>query len=116
SETFRIREIRVEGDNPEAFRVIDLSGDSLAGRDLTAGASETVDVEFLPPHVGEFNATLVLFLDDDPQPQTPVPIRGRALWVDARGSGGFGCSTGGSPRASAVLVLALLFGARRRRR
>ncbi len=114
---FVIREVRFEGDNATVFRAVDLDGESLEGRPFLAGESIRVDVVFNPSHVGLFEARLVLFLDEDPDYVKLIPVRGRALYVDAHGSGGFGCSTGGgSQGAMALLVAALGLVVRRRRR
>jgi MYXO-CTERM domain-containing protein len=105
---FRVREIKILGD--DVFN-LDAKSD---GELLPLGASK-YDVIFVPPHVGEFSATAQLFLDMDPIPQTSVEIRGRALFVDAHGSGGFGCSTGQGTGGGMLLVLGALLLRRRRR-
>jgi len=70
---------------------------------------------FSPPYPGEFEATVVLYLDQDPVAQQPVPIRGRAVYIDAHGGGG--CQTGGDTRGAALLLVAgVLVILRRRRR
>ena len=114
---FVIREIKVEGDDFDMFQVQDLDGKSLDNRSLAAGESLRVDVVFNPTHVGDFEATLVLYLDEDPQYVRLIPVRGRALFIDAHGSGGFGCSTGnGSRGAMGLLIVVLGLILRRRRR
>jgi MYXO-CTERM domain-containing protein len=112
---FRIRQIDVTGTDADAFEAVDLSGGSLSDRALPATAMESIDVIFKPSHVGDFAAMLIVYLDDDTEPQAIIPVRGRALWADAHGSGG--CSTGGDSRGGLVLVLGVLgFAIRRRRR
>jgi MYXO-CTERM domain-containing protein len=114
---FRIAAIMVDGVDAEAFEVVGLDGESIADRMLPAGQNVAIDVIFKPDRVGDFEASLVLYLDDDPISMTPVPVRGRALFVDAHGSGGFGCSTGHGSRGMMLLVIgALALVLRRRRR
>ncbi len=115
---FTIRDVTVqgEGDVSDMFEVVDLSGDSIKGRKLAAGENLRVDVVFKPTYVGNFEATLLLYLDQDTQAQRPVSVRGRALFVDAAGSGGFGCQTGRTSRGAMLLVMAALVLVLRRRR
>lgn len=107
---FKIREIKLGGD--PVFELDNVSG----GMDLAHSATSTFDIVFRPPTIGEFQGTLTLFLDQDPVAHTSVPVRGRALFVDAHGAGG--CSTaGGGGAGTLVLVLGALglVVARRRR-
>ena len=105
---FHIREIVIEGD--DVFAIQDLS----ANADLPAGATKKYDIVFSPPRIGEFEATAILYLDEDPTPQMSIELHGRALFVDAHGGGG--CSTGRGMGAAMVGILgALLLGRRRRR-
>lgn len=108
---FMIREIKVEGEQAEVFEVQNADGVRPENVMIMPGETQQFDVVFSPRFVGDFEATLALYLDEDHVSQTPVPIRGRALWVDAHGSGG--CSTSGGSGLGLALGLLLL---RRRRR
>jgi outer membrane protein OmpA-like peptidoglycan-associated protein len=66
---------------------------------------------FTPNAEGEFTADLVVTLDQDPQ--QPVKLIGKGLYVDTGGGGG--CSTGRGNGIAMVLVIAALVLARRRR-
>ncbi len=108
---FRIRDMKLAGD--PVFEIENVAGDS----DLAHGTNAKFDIVFRPPTIGEFQGTVTLFLDQDPEAQTSVPIRGRALFVDAHGAGG--CSTTGGGGAGTGLVVLGAFGLvvlRRRRR
>jgi MYXO-CTERM domain-containing protein len=111
--TFTIASISIVGDDADAFRLVDVSGRGFSNVALGAGAHEDFDIVFSPSHVGEFRATVSVLLDEDMTPQRPVPIRGRAIYVGAHGSGG--CSTGGDAGGATVLVLGLVLVLRRRR-
>lgn len=118
---FPIREILVkdiDGKETDVFQVVNRStGDKLDGFMLNAESNVEVDVIFTPTYPGDFEAFIEVYLDEDPVPQTPIPVRGRALYVDAHGSGGFGCSTGHGSRGAMLLIvgaLALVLGRRRR--
>ena len=110
---FKIREIKLE---PEGvFRIEGLGGGAISNMDLPPGANEQFEVVFLPPAVGEYTANMTLYLDQDPLGQRTIEVRGRALFVDAHGGGGFGCSAsrgGGGPLA--LVLLALMRRKRRR--
>jgi MYXO-CTERM domain-containing protein len=97
------------------FEIIDSQGDEPSNLPLDPGGTHSFDITFTPNEVGDFEATATLYLDQDPSPQAQVTLRGRGLYVDARGGGG--CSTGGG-KSSGWLALALgaLVAARRRRR
>lgn len=110
---FKIRDIKF--DVPDVFRVEALGGGSVAGTTLPAGASQQFELVFLPPEVGEYTANMTLYLDQDPLGQRTVQVTGRALFVDARGGGGFGCSTGHGTGGGMALVLAVLLCRKRRR-
>jgi MYXO-CTERM domain-containing protein len=111
---FVINHIEVSGDDMDAFEAVELGGGSLDGHALPAGAMTSVDVIFKPTHVGEYSAVLAVYLDEDTEPQALIPIRGRALWADANGSGG--CAAGHDSHGGLVLVLGVLGLATRRRR
>lgn len=117
---FTIANIAVDSiDGAEgSFEIIHVSGDDPAGMTLAAGGAQTFDILFTPTEVGDFQAIATLYLDQDPTSQAQVTLTGRGLYVDARGGGGFGCSTTGNGSSGwLVLVLgALLAGARRRAR
>ncbi|HEU0035308.1 MAG TPA: choice-of-anchor D domain-containing protein [Kofleriaceae bacterium] len=103
---FRIHEIQIEGDafaidNPPADLLIDPMG------------TQTFGVTFTPEAEGEFTATAFLYLDGDTTPQAAITLRGRAVFVDAHGSGG--CAAGHDVGFGAILVVALAFALRRRR-
>lgn len=104
---FKVREIKF--DMPDVFHVENIGGGSVDNGDLAVGASNTYEVIFTPPKVGEYTANMTLFLDQDPTAQRTVEVRGNALFVDAHGGGGFGCSTGnGAGGGTALALLALL--------
>ncbi len=110
--TFFLREIVIEGD--DVFEVQDETGATASNRELAPGSTERYDIVFTPRTVGEFHANVTLYLDQDPSAQASIPIRGRALFVDAHGSGG--CATGRGAGSGMALVLgAMLIGLRRRR-
>jgi len=105
---FQIRAIEIEGD--PVFQIEGLATDE----QLPASGTKRFDIVFAPPGIGEFEATAVLYLDQDPTPQVSVPLHGRSLFVDARGGGG--CNAGrSSGGAGLVLVLGAVALARRRR-
>ncbi|MBA3458741.1 MAG: choice-of-anchor D domain-containing protein [Deltaproteobacteria bacterium] len=104
---FTIRAIEIEGD--QVFSIVELGADEA----LPAGATKTFDVVFNPPGIGEYEATAVLYLDEDPTPHMSIPLHGRALFVDAHGGGG--CSAGTGSSAGMILVLGALFAGRRQR-
>lgn len=80
-----------------------------AGTRIDAGGSRRFAVRFAPTAAGEFHAQATLYLDDDPTPQAQIALVGRGA-ADGHG----GCSTGGDPRGTAALVLAVMLIARRR--
>ncbi|HEX7702192.1 MAG TPA: hypothetical protein VF403_15750, partial [Kofleriaceae bacterium] len=82
------------------------------GVELAPGATVSFDVSFTPDHVGSFDATAVLLLDDDPDPAATISLHGEGVAVDTRGGGG--CSAGGNASGGAVLLIALLVLRRRR--
>ncbi|HEY5937813.1 MAG TPA: choice-of-anchor D domain-containing protein, partial [Kofleriaceae bacterium] len=79
---------------------------------LPAGGSRDFDIVFAPEEQGEFEATAILYLDEDPTGSAMVTLRGRAVFVDARGGGG--CSTGHDFGAGLLLVIGALVLRRRR--
>lgn len=117
---FPIREILVkdiDGKETDVFQVVNRStGDKLDGFMLNAESSVEVDVIFTPTYPGNFEAFIEVYLDEDPVPQTPIPVRGRALYVDAHGSGGFGCQAGHGSRGAMLLIIGALSLILRRRR
>ncbi|HEX5063672.1 MAG TPA: hypothetical protein VFV99_30045, partial [Kofleriaceae bacterium] len=108
---FKIREIKF--DKPE-FKVQTLSGDDVSNMDLPVGSTKQFEVIFLPPEVGEYTANMSIYLDQDPTAQRTIEVHGRALFVDAHGGGGFGCSTGRGTGWGVLLALGLLRRKRRR--
>jgi MYXO-CTERM domain-containing protein len=115
TETFNIRDLKIEGTNADMFTLVNIDGSEFTSIDIEPGASQTFDVIFSPPYPGDFEASIVLYLDQDPIAQQPVPIRGHALYIEAYGGGG--CSTGGDTRGGALLLVAgVLVILRRRRR
>ena len=111
--TFPITKVEIMGGN-DAFAVTTLDGAPLDLTDpmqLAPSSSATFDIEFTPNYEGDFEASAIVYLGDDPQPA--VTLRGRGLYVDTGGGGG--CSTGhGSGIAMVFVVLALALGRRRR--
>jgi hypothetical protein len=82
------------------------------GVQLAPGATVSFDVSFTPDHVGAFDTTAILLLDDDPDPAASIALHGEGVAVDTRGGGG--CSAGGNASGGAVLLIALLVLRRRR--
>jgi outer membrane protein OmpA-like peptidoglycan-associated protein len=111
--TFTIARFEVAGGNG-AFELIDDTGGAPVGLDLAPRATRQFDVVFTPNAEGEFEAEATLYLDMDPTPHSAVVLRGRGLFVDARGGGG--CSTGRGTSGGAALLLGVLVLAVRRRR
>jgi MYXO-CTERM domain-containing protein len=121
TEAFNIRDLRIEGTNADMFKLVNLDGSEFSTVDIDPGASQTFDVVFSPPYPGDFEASVVLYLDQDPIAQKLLPIRGHALYIEAHGGGG--CSTGpagptnsDSRGAALLLVAGVLVIMRRRRR
>jgi hypothetical protein len=102
----------ITSDAPDVFKVQLVNGDAIEPMELPPATPKQFDVVFMPPDVGEYTGILTLHLDG--AGQRTVEARGNALFVDARGGGGFGCSTGHG--ASSGLVFALLWLRRKRRR
>ncbi|MDB4955718.1 MAG: putative internalin [Myxococcales bacterium] len=110
--TFQIRQIVIEGDS--VFETRDLNNNTVSNVGLPPVTTTQFDIVFTPPAVGDFHATAKLYLDQDPEAQTSVPVHGRALFVDAHGSGG--CSTSnGANGGMTIFVGVLLLGWKRRR-
>ena len=84
--------------------------------DLPPSATDSFDLEFAPTDVGDFTATVSLFLDDDPDPTANVQVHGTAVFVDAHGAGGCQAGGGAGGAGGALLVAGVLAGAVRRRR
>ncbi|MBA3822192.1 MAG: choice-of-anchor D domain-containing protein, partial [Deltaproteobacteria bacterium] len=90
-------------DAEHAFTIQTISFEGEAGGFAIEGAVDGVRLEptaerrftmtFTPDTAGAFTARARLFLDEDPEHQAEVEVRGTAVFVDARGGGG--CSTGG---------------------
>ena len=47
---------------------------------LEPGATVSFDVSFTPDHVGSFDATTVLLLDDDPDPAATIALHGEGVY------------------------------------
>ncbi len=115
---FTIRELKIAGDTHGVFTLVD----NVATRNLAAGATASYDVIFtptqaaidaLPPEAnGEFEATLEVYLDQDPSAQSVLTIKGRAVEIQVRGGG---CSAAGGGGWGALLLIALALGLRSRR-
>jgi outer membrane protein OmpA-like peptidoglycan-associated protein len=108
---FPISRIEIMGGN-DAFSVQTLAGTPIPGDlEVAPRTTEQFDVEFTPNYEGDFTASAIVYLGEDPQPA--VELRGRGLYVDTGGGGG--CSTGrGNGAAMILLVIALAFVRRRR--
>jgi outer membrane protein OmpA-like peptidoglycan-associated protein len=105
---FTISAIEIEG--AEGFSLAEPASGT-----LPAGGTRDFDVVFAPEEQGEFEATAILFLDEDPTGSAMVKLRGRAVFVDARGGGG--CATGHDFGAGLLLIIgAIAISSRRRRR
>ncbi len=105
---FLIRTIAITG--AAGFSVVDAPQNV----ELQAGATREFSIRFTPEVEGDFVATAELFLDKDPIPQATIPIRGRAVFLDAHGGGG--CATGHGAGGGALLLVAVAMVALRRRR
>lgn len=108
--TFTIREIQIVDDDTEAFSI----ANSPMGESIDGASMKQYDVTFSPTEEGEFTATALLFLDEDPTQTAEVQLTGRAVFVEIGGGGGCATSSGGG--AGMVLVVGALLLARRRRR
>ncbi|HEY5951750.1 MAG TPA: choice-of-anchor D domain-containing protein, partial [Kofleriaceae bacterium] len=111
SKDWQIAKIEImDGDG--AFKVQTLAGtDVPADLNVAARGTQQFDVLFTPSYEGDFTASAVVFIGADPQ--QPVTLKGRGLYVDTGGGGG--CSTGRSNGIAMVLVmLALVLGRKRR--
>jgi hypothetical protein len=113
-EKFDIRAITVEGGDASAFRLTNIGGTEFVSVPIAANASMTFDVVFAPEVPGDFESTVVLYLDTDKTYQKAIPIRGRAIYANAYGGGG--CSAGNGSGGLVVICVAGLFVVRRRRR
>ena len=102
--TFTIRSIDV---TDAAFAIPGAAGIALA-----PNSSQTFDVELTPSREGAFDASALLYLDQDPTPQSTIALTGQGVFVDVHGGGG--CSTTGGGGGLAVVLVVLL--AMRRRR
>jgi outer membrane protein OmpA-like peptidoglycan-associated protein len=105
SNDFTISAIEIEG--AEGFSL----GDPAEGL-LPAGGTRDFDIVFAPEEQGEFEATAILYLDEDPTGSAMVTIRGRAVFVDARGGGG--CATGHDLGGGLLLIIGAIVLRRRR--
>jgi len=103
---FTIRKIAIEGDGLNVAIDDDIEGSTLMAmqeRDLDLVINATVP--------GSLDGTLLVYLDEDPLPQSIVAVRMTAVSVDIHGGGG--CSTGSGAGPLALLGLLAL---RRRRK
>lgn len=114
-DVFRVRDLRLvddDGNELDAalFRVVDFQA-------VDVGPNEVyeIDVEFTAPSPGEYQATLEVYLGNDPDRVQFVTIRATAVEVRLRGGG---CDTGdgGGGLALGLMLLAGLGLARRRAR
>jgi uncharacterized protein (TIGR03382 family) len=110
SAAFTIHAIELSGDQRGMFHVESAPSD-LA---LPVSGAQTFSVTFTPTAVGQFETTAQLLLDHDDVPQATIKITGKAVFVDAHGSGG--CSAGGGAGSGAIAVLLAAAALRRRRR
>ena len=105
--TFVIRSIDTTGGDG-AFAIPDAAGFSLAPL-----ATQDFDVELTPAREGLFQATALLYLDQDPTAQATIALEGQGVFVDVQGGGG--CSTTrGNGGGALVLVLVLVLARRRK--
>jgi MYXO-CTERM domain-containing protein len=115
---FTIREIKMQGidaDIDKIFTIQTMDGDSVGGTVLPHGNQpRTFDVLFTPPQLGNYEANIAIYLDEDSESQVTIPIHGRALFVDAHGGGG--CSTTDTSGAGGMLFAIGAFAFARRRR
>ena len=109
---FTIREIKIE--RRPVFELDDFSGNSHDAR--RAGATKKFDIVFGAGRSATSKATATLYLDEDRRCTALVPIRGRALFVDAHGARRLLGGRRRRARRPRLLVLGALFAARRRRR
>jgi hypothetical protein len=110
---FKIREIKF--DMPDVFKVQTIAGDAVNNVDLPVGATDNFEVIFAPPEVGDYTANMTLYLDQDPLGQRTIEVHGNALFVDAHGGGGFGCSAGNGAGSGVLLAFGALLRRKRRR-
>ena len=112
-ETFTIT--KITSDMPDVFKIVTVNGDEIKNMQLPVEGTHQFDVLFEPPSVGDYNATIAIYLDEDLVGQRTVEVHGNALFVDARGGGGFGCSTGHGAGSGMLLALVALLRRKRRR-
>lgn len=115
---FSISKVDVTGGDG-AFRVTTLAGaeiDPANPMPLAPSETQTFDVAFTPSYEGDFEATAIVYLGDDPQ--QPVTLRGRGLFVDTGGGGGCSTTRGGAGGGLALIfvALAVVLGRGRRQR
>jgi len=103
---FHLQRIVVDGPR---FEVLVGEGDEIAQQTTRSFA-----VRFSPDEEGDFEATATLFIDEDPEPQATVVLRGRAYSVSVHGGGG--CTAGRELGGGSVLLLFAALAAGRRRR
>ncbi len=97
---FQIRELKLVSTEDESEFSL---SDELAGATLAPGETRRFDIVFAASKVGEFQAQLQIFVDEDTTPATIVQLMGTAVEVEV--SGGGGCqSAGGGTWLLALLV------------
>jgi MYXO-CTERM domain-containing protein len=118
AEAFAIREVRVDDGNNTIFEVVNLDGSEIKNVMVMPGETKQFDVIFKPEEVKEYQAVINLFMDSDCEPQRSNPVTGRAVFVDAHGSSLFGCvcQSGKGTGNGLIVLFAILFVRRRRRR
>ena len=81
---------------------------TISGNDaqsLAPGAAMSVDLTFAPTAEGVFNASISIFLDQDPVAHAVVPVTGTSVGVHVHGSG---CSAGGEENLAGAALIVLL--------
>lgn len=97
--SFTVRDIVFEGS--DVFTALD-ARDSV----VESGQSTLISVAFAPRAEGEYRATALLYLDQDPEPHAELEIVGVARSVHIHGGG---CETTGAGHGSIALLIAVLW-------
>ncbi|HRC56349.1 MAG TPA: choice-of-anchor D domain-containing protein [Kofleriaceae bacterium] len=113
TKAFLVRELKLT--DPTGDNAFSLTAE-LTGVTLAPNESRKFDIVFAAASVGEFDAQLQIFLDEDTEPASVVQIMGTVVDVQVQGGGGCQASSGGAGWLSLLVAMVLLGGARRSRK
>lgn len=102
---FQIRELKLVSTEDESEFSL---SDELAGATLAPGETRRFDIVFAASKVGEFQAQLQIFVDEDTTPATIVQLMGTAVEVEVSGGGGCQSAGGGTWLLALLLACGLL--------